>query len=1703
MTSRKMSFFEFCRSNKERGALLRRANQLRLLPSQLRWLHGDSGVRAALQNARMASLLPPVGMEVFRRFTPASLGEVQGRHEAKEKERQKKKNNKEVVENDLPKPASDLEAGKPLPFIFGDPPPELLNTPLEELDPYYQSQKTFIVLGKGNILHRFNADLACYLLSPFSPLRTVAIKILIHSLFSLFIMVTIVTNCVFMTMSDPPAWSKTVEYVFTAIYTFDTIIKFASRGFCVGNFTFLRDPWNWLDVMIISTAYLTEFVDLGKVSVLRTVPRVLKIMTVIPVSGLKMTVEALIQLVKRLVGVTVLMVFGLSIFALIGMQLFTGSLRHKCVMPLPSNLSFTSDYYGNGTGSSGFDFSEYITNEVSIYYIPNQLDPLLCGNRSDSGVCPEGYTCLKTGKNPNYGYTSYDSFGWSLLSLLRLMTQDFWENLVQLTLRATGKTYLTFFVVIVFPGCFCLLSLVLVVVAMVSREQEEASVAEARRKEEEFSKILEVLKRREEEEQAACRAALSEKQDSENRKSHKQEHADMQEIREDQKSCLPCWFVFANFLLKWNCCGCWRWLKQRLYTFIMNPFFELMIVICLILNTVFMAMEHFPMTEAFETQLNVANLVFTVIFTAEMIFKLVAMDPYGYFQVGWNIYDSIIVAITLLELAMFDVPRCFLLMRAFRLARWWPSLHMLIKIIWTSVRALRNLTLVLLIMVFIFTIIGMQLFQKDYKDCVCRIAFDCELPRWHMNNFFHTFILIFRILCGQWIETMWDCMEVSGQTKCLIFFMMVVVIGNLLVLNLFMSLLLSSFSSDSLAAPEEMEINKLQIAIRAVAWNKTWILEHIWTLLGKKNHVNPKHTAVDSKEDNRKDYLALNFVTSDETEVKALSGSHGNLTSNYHNIESQRIPIAGAEIELKTPENEEDEEKQQCVDVQKHLEVQEDKGDEDHKGNTLEDCCSNKCCRCCPFLDIHTSQGSGRVWSNFRRACFSVIQHKYFETFIIFIILLSSAALVFEDIHLQHRLVLKMALEKADQVFTYVFLLEMLLKWIAFGLKKYFTDAWCWLDFLILDVSLVSLTADMLGFSQLGAIQSLRTLRALGPLRALSRFQALRVVVQALVQTIRPMCDVLLVALFIWLMFSILGMNLFAGKFNYCFNETSEEVFLPEQVDNKTQCLSLVMENNTEVRWKENRLNYDSVGNGYLSLLILVTSADWMEVMYSAVDSRQVESQPVYESNLYMYLYFICFIIISFFTFNFFIRVVIDNLQRDKFGGKHIFTTERQQKYYKAVKKAFSRKPVPRPQNRCQALLFDLVTKPSFEVFMVVLICLNMVTLMVETDDQSSEKEVILRWLHFLFIIIFFTEFILKIIALRRHYFTDVLNIVDFVVIIASIVGIFLGDFMAVYFFSLTVFPVLRLARIGRILHLIRCARGIRKLLLAFMMSLPALFNIGLLLLLIMFTFSIFGMFNFAYVRKKAMIDDMWNFETFGNSIICLFMITTTTGWGGLMIPIMNTPPDCDPNIENPGSVVRGNCGSPAVAIIFFTSYILLSFLLVVHLYIAVILETFKSEDTELCDDDLQMFYKTWRKFDPDALQCIQYSKLSDFCDTLQDPLRIPKPNTIKLIHMDLPLLPGDKIHCVDVLLALATQVLGDSGEMDTLKTRMEEKFGAKPSKVSWEPISSTLRRKQEEVAVTVIQRVYRKRLLQHGHAEETADESVVGGSGPPARVEL
>uniref|UniRef100_A0A8B9E037 Sodium channel protein n=1 Tax=Anser cygnoides TaxID=8845 RepID=A0A8B9E037_ANSCY len=1839
------------------------------------------------------ALLVPPGPESFRYFTRDSLAAIEKRS-AEEKAKKPKQEHTDDDDENGPKPNSDLEAGKTLPFIYGDIPPGMVSEPLEDLDPYYINKKTFIVLNKGKTIFRFSATSAFML-----------------------IMCTILTNCVFMTMSNPPDWTKNVEYTFTGIYTFESLIKILARGFCLEGFTFLRDPWNWLDFSVILMAYVTEFVDLGNVSALRTfrVLRALKTISVIP--GLKTIVGALIQSVKKLSDVMILTVFCLSVFALIGLQLFMGNLRNKCLQWPPDNSTFeisvisyfnsTMDENGTfvNTTVSTFNWKDYIEDETHFYILEGQRDALLCGNSSDAGQCPEGYICVKAGRNPNYGYTSFDTFSWAFLSLFRLMTQDFWENLYQLTLRAAGKTYMIFFVLVIFLGSFYLINLILAVVAMAYEEQNQATMEEAEQKEAEFQQMLEQLKKQQEEATAAVAAASvasrdfsgvgglgellessseasklssksakerrnrrkkrrqkemseaedkgdidkfpkSESEDSIRRKSFRlstegnqltyekrftsphqsllsirgslfsprrnsktsifsfrgrakdigsendfadDEHSTLEDnesrrdslfvpnrhgerrnsnisqasmssrmvpalpangkmhstvdcngvvslLEESRQKCPPCWYRFANTFLIWDCWSPWLKVKHVVNLVVMDPFVDLAITICIVLNTLFMAMEHYPMTEQFSSVLSVGNLVFTGIFTAEMVLKIIAMDPYYYFQEGWNIFDGIIVSLSLMELGLANVEglsvlRSFRLLRVFKLAKSWPTLNMLIKIIGNSVGALGNLTLVLAIIVFIFAVVGMQLFGKSYKECVCKISSDCVLPRWHMHDFFHSFLIVFRVLCGEWIETMWDCMEVAGQTMCLIVFMLVMVIGNLVVLNLFLALLLSSFSSDNLAATDDdNEMNNLQIAVARIQKGIDYIKKKIQEFIQKafvrkqkaleeikaleelnkkKDSCISNHTAVEISKD--LNYLKDgNGTTSgvgtgssvekyaiDENDYMSFINNPG-LTvtvpiavgeSDFENLNTEEFSSESDMEESKQKLNASSSSEGSTVDIAPPGEGEQA---EIEPEEALEpEACFTEGCRITKFpcCQVSIEDGKGKIWWNLRKTCYSIVEHNWFETFIVFMILLSSGALAFEDIYIEQRKTIKTMLEYADKVFTYIFILEMLLKWVAYGFQIYFTNAWCWLDFLIVDVSLVSLIANALGYSELGAIKSLRTLRALRPLRALSRFEGMRVVVNALVGAIPSIMNVLLVCLIFWLIFSIMGVNLFAGKFYHCVNTTTGEMFDVSDVNNYTQCEELI-KNNQSARWKNVKVNFDNVGAGYLALLQVATFKGWMDIMYAAVDSRDVKDQPKYEDNLYMYLYFVIFIIFgSFFTLNLFIGVIIDNFnQQKKKISQDIFMTEEQKKYYNAMKKLGSKKPqkpIPRPVNKFQGMVFDFVTKQVFDISIMILICLNMVTMMVETDDQSKEMETILSRINLVFIVLFTGEFVLKLISLRHYYFTIGWNIFDFVVVILSIVGMFLAEMIEKYFVSPTLFRVIRLARIGRILRLIKGAKGIRTLLFALMMSLPALFNIGLLLFLVMFIYAIFGMSNFAYVKREVGIDDMFNFETFGNSMICLFQITTSAGWDGLLAPILNSgKPDCDPDKPHPGSSVKGDCGNPSVGIFFFVSYIIISFLVVVNMYIAVILENFSVATEEsaepLSEDDFEMFYEVWEKFDPDATQFIEFSKLSDFAASLDPPLLIAKPNKVQLIAMDLPMVSGDRIHCLDILFAFTKRVLGESGEMDALRIQMEDRFmAANPSKVSYEPITTTLKRKQEEVSALIIQRAYRRHLLR------------------------
>ncbi|XP_028623112.1 sodium channel protein type 11 subunit alpha [Grammomys surdaster] len=1704
----------------------------------------------------------------FRPFTSDSLAAIEKRIAIL---KEKKKSKGKATAEPQPRPQLDLKASRKLPKLYGDVPPELIAKPLEDLDPFYKDHKTFMVLNKKRTIYRFSAKRALFILGPFNPIRSLMIRISVHSVFSMFIISTVIINCMFMANSMDRTFDNDIpEYIFIGIYILEAVIKILARGFIVDEFSFLRDPWNWLDFIVIGTALATYFPgNKVNLSALRTfrVFRALKAISVI--SGLKVIVGALLRSVKKLVDVMVLTLFCLSIFALVGQQLFMGILNQKCIKhncgPNPTS------------------------NQDCFVKEKDSEDFIMCGTWIGSRSCPDGSTCNRTTFNPDYNYTNFDNFGWSFLAMFRVMTQDSWEKLYRQILRTSGIYFVFFFVVVIFLGSFYLLNLTLAVVTMAYEEQNRNVAAETEAKEKMFQEAQQLL--REEKEalvamgidrsslnslQASsfspkkrkffgsktrksffmrgskmARASASDSEDdaSKNPQLLEQtkrlsqnlpvdlfdEHVDplhrqralsavsiltitMQEQEKSQEPCFPCGKNLASKYLVWDCSPRWLCIKKVLRAIMTDPFTELAITICILINTVFLAMEHHDMDDYLKTVLKIGNWVFTGIFIAEMCLKIIALDPYHYFQHGWNIFDSIVALLSLADvLYNLSFLASLRVLRVFKLAKSWPTLNTLIKIIGHSVGALGNLTVVLTIVVFIFSVVGMRLFGAKFNKTAYVPRERCR-RRWHMDDFYHSFLVVFRILCGEWIENMWECMqEMDGSPLCIIVFVLIMVIGKLVVLNLFIALLLNSFSNEEKDGNPEGETRKTKVQLALDRFRRafSFMAHTFWNFCCKRckrqNSPKPKE-ARESFSGENKAMVPLDARPWKEydSEITLYTGQAGAplapLAEEEDDMECcgecgappTSLPSAGVQACDLSPETKQHPspddhgvEMEVFSEEDPHLTIQSARKKSDavsmlSECSTIDlndifrnlqktvspkkqpDRCFPKALSCI-FLCRKTNKRKSLwvLWWNLRKTCYQIVKHSWFESFIIFVILLSSGALIFEDVNLPSRPQVEKLLKCTDNIFTFIFLLEMILKWVAFGFRRYFTSAWCWLDSLIVVVSVLSLM-------NLPNLKSFRTLRALRPLRALSQFEGMKVVVNALISAIPAILNVLLVCLIFWLIFCILGVSFFSGTFGRCINGTDiNKYFDYTQVPNRSQCSYL---------WKVPNVNFDNVGNAYLALLQVATYKGWLDIMNAAVDSRGKDEQPDCEANLYAYLYFVVFIIFgSFFTLNLFIGVIIDNFnqQQKKISGQDIFMTEEQKKYYNAMKKLGTKKPqkpIPRPLNKCQAFVFDLVTSQVFDVIILGLIVLNMIIMMAESDGQSEEVTKIFDILNIAFVVIFTVECLIKVFALRQHYFTNGWNLFDCVVVVLSIISTLVSGLENSNIpFPPTLFRIVRLARIGRILRLVRAARGIRTLLFALMMSLPSLFNIGLLLFLVMFIYAIFGMNWFSKVKKGSGIDDIFNFKTFSGSMLCLFQITTSAGWDTLLNPMLESDAHAHCNSSSGDS-----CQQPRIAIVYFVSYIIISFLIVVNMYIAVILENFNTatEESEdpLGEDDFEIFYEIWEKFDPEATQFIQYSALSDFADALPEPLRVAKPNKFQFLMMDLPMVMGDRLHCLDVLFAFTTRVLGNSSGLDTMKAMMEEKFmEANPFKKLYEPIVTTTKRKEEEQCAAVIQRAYRK----------------------------
>jgi hypothetical protein len=251
---------------------------------------------------------------------------------------------------------------------------------------------------------------------------------------------------------------------------------------------------------------------------------------------------------------------------------------------------------------------------------------------------------------------------------------------------------------------------------------------------------------------------------------------------------------------------------------------------------------------------------------------------------------------------------------------------------------------------------------------------------------------------------------------------------------------------------------------------------------------------------------------------------------------------------------------------------------------------------------------------------------------------------------------------------------------------------------------------------------------------------------------------------------------------------------------------------------------------------------------------------------------------------------------------------------------------------------------------------------MVKWYRQPAYVETITEFINLVFTIIFISEAFIRITGTSfESYFKDGWNIFDFIVALGSVISILVSQISAVEIKAVTLLRAFRILRLLRLLK--RGGKSLYMIFNTFVITMQSLANIGGLLLLLMYIYSIIGMIYFGEQKRNSSMNDYINFESFTSAFITLFTVATVDSWNFTIISFSYVKSPSNQCIEHPTYEDYKNndfkmmgCGSPPITNAFFISFMFLVSLVFLKLFIAIILEGYKetqTQDTRLFNSDM------------------------------------------------------------------------------------------------------------------------------------------------------
>lgn len=238
------------------------------------------------------------------------------------------------------------------------------------------------------------------------------------------------------------------------------------------------------------------------------------------------------------------------------------------------------------------------------------------------------------------------------------------------------------------------------------------------------------------------------------------------------------------------------------YYISVSPIFNGMIMVIIMVNTVMLASEKYPsMPKTQETVFSYINYGFTAIFLIEIMIKVMGLRVSHFIKDKFNIFDSMVVVLSVVEIVLdqggsgsLSALRAFRLFRILKLLRF-GDLRVILESITLTVGAIGNYVVLLFLFIYIYSMVGMQYFAGKIKlnDENQVDMINGKSPRMNFDTLVDSFITIFVVLIGDnWNTIMYDCIRCVGYLSCF-YFIGLILMGNIIMLNLFLAILLGNF----------------------------------------------------------------------------------------------------------------------------------------------------------------------------------------------------------------------------------------------------------------------------------------------------------------------------------------------------------------------------------------------------------------------------------------------------------------------------------------------------------------------------------------------------------------------------------------------------------------------------------------------------------------------------------------------------------------------------------------------------------------------------------------------------------------------------------------------------------------------------------------------------------------------------------------------